>query len=936
MTDFNINVIVNPQPALSGTKKVDRQLQKLEKRGRSLNQVLRNSFAFIGVAAVVREIGRLVDSFTNAQNRIRLVTRDTVQLNAVTQQLFEISRRTRVGFEATVSIFTRTALATKNLGLTQRETLEFTESLNQAVIISGASAQEANAGLIQLSQGLASGTLRGDELRSVLEQLPKVADVIAKQMNVTRGELRLLGQEGKISADIVIDAFASAAEDLQRDFAGMTVTIGQAFLILRSNLIQFISQVNESIGLSRKFAEAIVFLGDNLDNLAKIAIIVGSAILTGFVKRGLLAAIAAVRTLTLAIAANPLGALAIAAVAVVTALVQFSDQISITNSGVATLADIIDVAFTSASEAIDTALASLFKLADFIPEVFQPILDFLSPIGDAFTTTFGDLEVSIGGVLRFTTRILDGFIGLWSGAFNAIVNVFSKLPEALGKFFIDAINAAIKPIETLINTVIDAINFVNKLSGLGELAGLGEIETISFSLLENQFKTGFSDLGEIASNSFVASYTTTFEDATNKFLEDVETKARQRLAAIKSIPDAGLDVRPEPEDRIPFAIREQLRLLDEEAKTLKLTNKERDIQNKLLAIERKLRTANTSIEGFRALIEARLRNNQALKEEASILDSIIQPQQALVDRQRALNALYDRGAISVSQLQEEMFQLNLTQAELNVSVGQGTFADGFILGISDMLESVRNFGSEAGAIFGDFFTQASEGFGKAIGDAIVFGDSLRESIGNVARQALASLIGGLVKLGIQFVLNATLGTALASTATAAGIAQAAAISSAFATPAALVSLASFGANSVPASAGIASTVAISQGLALALADGGFVSGAGGSRSDSIPAMLSNGEFVVNAKSTARFRPQLESMNNPSGFQAGGLVGNAGAANSAVSSAESDSQRGGGTKIINVLDPNLMEDFVASPQGERVIVNLIERNSSSITQILGNT
>ena len=197
MADFGIDVIVDPSRAESGMDKVDRRLKRTEKNAKRLGGALRRAFTLVGLIAAARQVGIFADSLTNVQNRIRLVTKNTAQLNAVTKQLFDISARTRTGFQATATIFSRTALAVKDLGLSLNETLGFTEALNQAIVLSGVKAQEANAGLIQLSQGLASGTLRGDELRSVLEQLPKVADLIADQLGVARGEfMSIIGPSG--------------------------------------------------------------------------------------------------------------------------------------------------------------------------------------------------------------------------------------------------------------------------------------------------------------------------------------------------------------------------------------------------------------------------------------------------------------------------------------------------------------------------------------------------------------------------------------------------------------------------------------------------------------------------------------------------------------------------------------------------------------------
>lgn len=119
----------------------------------------------------------------------------------------------------------------------------------------------------------------------------------------------------------------------------------------------------------------------------------------------------------------------------------------------------------------------------------------------------------------------------------------------------------------------------------------------------------------------------------------------------------------------------------------------------------------------------------------------------------------------------------------------------------------------------------------------------------------------MINLGIQFLVNQAIALATQNAATGAAVAQGSAIAAAFAPAAALVSLATSGANAIGASAGIAATTALAQGVALlGLRDGGIVAGPGGPRDDAVPAMLSNGEFVVNAAATRDNRALLEAIN----------------------------------------------------------------------------
>lgn len=268
MTDFPIRIIIDDRRVPAGARRTEGALRRIRRRASEVDVALRNAFTFAFVGVGVRQLSQLADSYTNVQNRIRILTDDQNELARITDELFRISDGTRTSFDATAEVYARTALAARNLGIAQSEVLEFTESLNQAVILSGASAQEANAGLIQLSQGLSSGALRGEELRSVLEQIPVVADVIAESLGVTRGELRELGQEGQLTSDVILTAFREAREELSDRFGRTVPTLGQSFTVLNNNLIEFIGNTDRATGVSSGLASSILVVAENLDNIA--------------------------------------------------------------------------------------------------------------------------------------------------------------------------------------------------------------------------------------------------------------------------------------------------------------------------------------------------------------------------------------------------------------------------------------------------------------------------------------------------------------------------------------------------------------------------------------------------------------------------------------------------------------------------------------------
>ena len=317
MTQFNIDVVVNTRPVERGMDRVDRRLEKTSQKSKKLinatatkralraiqtevdatgnkiagafdTKFLRGLFGFTGLGIVVREILQLGDAFTDAQNRLRLLVDGEEELTQKTRRLFEIARETRSSFTGTAALYQRVGLAAKSLGQDSADLERVVTNVNRAIILSGASAKEANNGLIQLAQGIAANRLSGDELRSVLEQLPKVADVIAKSMTetnlalgktgkdalVTRGQLRDLGAQGKITGEVVLKAFDNLAttDKLAAQFAKTVPTLSQALTVLGNSTIDVFASLNQGVPIMTGLAQATLLLADSLKVLAGAAL----------------------------------------------------------------------------------------------------------------------------------------------------------------------------------------------------------------------------------------------------------------------------------------------------------------------------------------------------------------------------------------------------------------------------------------------------------------------------------------------------------------------------------------------------------------------------------------------------------------------------------------------------------------------------------------
>jgi tape measure domain-containing protein len=230
---------------------------------------------------------------------------------------------------------------------------------------------------------------------------------------------------------------------------------------------------------------------------------------------------------------------------------------------------------------------------------------------------------------------------------------------------------------------------------------------------------------------------------------------------------------------------------------------------------------------------------------------------------------------------EEFLKVQMNQALDEYYAKQMSITDGMIAGLNRYLDEMQNMNSQASIMVSKMLDGLTNGFANSIGRAVVYSENLGDALKNVTREVGAGLISALVKLGIQWVINNTLGQTLAATSlattTAMTTAAATASAAAWAPAAALASLASFGANSAPAMAGMTATMTLSESMALmsmaGFKDGGFTGNIGTS---DIAGVVHGQEFVMNAQATAANRPLLEAMNRGAVAVSGGGATGAGA------------------------------------------------------------
>jgi len=968
----------------------DKLNNSTERSNRSLGSFIRTAAAFAGISFGGAAIVQASDAYTVLENKLRNVVDSERQLVTVTKEVFDVANRTRAPVQDTAQAFQRFDLALKQLGASQQESLQLTETVNKALVLSGSTTNEQASALLQLSQAFNKGKLDGDEFRTVMELMPSVADAIAKQLKVTRGELLELAPQGKITAQVMRDAFANAREEIAGKFAKTIPTLGQSFVVLKNSATQFFGEINKRLGITEAMSKGFLFLADNMKAVGVALAALTAALLVAFgpaILAGIGAATTAVKAFTLAIAANPIGALIVGLTTAIALFAAFKDDIKVSEDGVVSLGD----TFTAVFQIIGEVIA---PVVNFFKDVWNSAFNEVEGRASGFVGILGD---ALRNVVSIGKTIVNGYIALWVGAFNSIVQGWQLFPAALKDIVVGAMNFVIGAVETGINGVLNKLKSLLELANnAAEFLGANPIFNTDFSVDLSRFKGELSgaatELGNVFSDQFSKAFNTDFVgDAVSAVSERARKIANERIANEQGADaplrgegnaplrgeGAGAPLRGEGNAPAARQTSDQLKAAQKRADALAKVNRELDSELKLLGLlgpQRELQIQfeqinnellNKKITLTKDEASAIMNKLQTLQREKgiqeelnNIYESTFGQFQRISDGITAANSAYAAGIISADNYAQRLVMLNVEASKLRATMGDGTWADSFLGGLARVVEGYQGTIPAMSEAFGNLFTQLTDGFANSLGQAIVYGEDLDETLRNVARGALAELISSIIKMGIQWVITEGLkqgaiaattaatklqGATTIATTTAATAAQTTALATTTAasttaatttttawTPAATTaSIGSFGG---AAAIGLAAVLA-----AIAAAKGGFERGGftGGGGRREIAGVVHGQEFVMDAATTSRIGTNnLEALRTGvARVQRNGSQ--AGEGRSAPAAAPAPAP------VVNVpINAAVVQNKDAalaalkSSEGKSFIIEAIEENAGTVAKVIG--
>src|SRR5690606_22687810 len=325
--------------------------------------------------------------------------------------------------------------------------------------------------------------------------------------------LRKMGEEGKITAGIILDAFKNARDELEQRFDKTIPTISQSFQVLKNNVVDLIGQMDEATGVSGLISRALLFVAENLEVIAKVAVSAAAGLaLVGGTAAAINLTTRAVQALTAAIAANPVGFLLVVLTSATTALTLFRDQIKLGTDEVTTLGDLM----RAFGEVVGETFSAIWQWAQ---DTFGPLIQLVRDWG-------GEVDVGIIDILRLVATGVDTYIGAWRGAINAVIVLFQELPSALSDLMTRALN-------TVLGKIGDFVNAAGQLlSTITEFAGLGTIAAVDLRLT-NEHEGAARRLGEGIGNAFMEGFNRTSyaQDLLDRLTTRAQEIGRERAAA---------------------------------------------------------------------------------------------------------------------------------------------------------------------------------------------------------------------------------------------------------------------------------------------------------------------------------------------------------------------------------------------------------------------
>lgn len=429
-----------------------------------------------GIGAIKGAIESIQDTATEwaqVQARLKLVAGSQENAIYLNKQIFESAQRARGGYMEMADAVIQVSQSAHDAFPDPRKAVEFMEGIQKVFAIGGASKEAQKNAMLQLTQGLASGQLQGDEFRSIAENAPMIENIIAKSMGVSRGELKKLASEGKITADVIKNAIMNNMPEIEKQFESLPKTWGDHMQSIKNKAIRAFEPVFQRIS-DLANSDGIRELVDNVTGAIQTVApvfywlvgVIGETINTAVWAFNTLSNFVRQHSSIMYIAMMVLGGV-MAFYAIQAGIAAGRTIIAAGAMAIKAVADWAEtaalLAMILAQEGLNAALYAcpLTWIIGLIVAVIVIIYLAVEAINYFCDANISVLGIVVGAFWAFGSAIFNVFALGWNiiAAFvNFLANVFKDPLHAVGNLFIDIWNGIWQFVKARINDIIDAIN----------------------------------------------------------------------------------------------------------------------------------------------------------------------------------------------------------------------------------------------------------------------------------------------------------------------------------------------------------------------------------------------------------------------------------------------------------------------------------------------
>ncbi|HGH0387461.1 TPA: tape measure protein, partial [Clostridioides difficile] len=267
--------------AEAGFDRLERQIRESDNQQRKLNEDINKGASstdrlvgsakklaatYLGIRTL-GGLGNLSDQMTSTNARLGMINDGQQSDAGLNKMIFQSAERSRASYLDTAQIVSRIGMNAGKAFSSTKEIVGFAEQLNKKFVIAGASTEEMNSALLQLTQGLSSGVLRGEELNAVFESAPNIIQSIADYLDVDIGKIRGMASEGMLTADIVKNSLLAAAEQTNAEFEKMPYTFSQIWTSIKNNAIMIFGVIQKKIEQSMSSKGFRTFIDNFINSL---------------------------------------------------------------------------------------------------------------------------------------------------------------------------------------------------------------------------------------------------------------------------------------------------------------------------------------------------------------------------------------------------------------------------------------------------------------------------------------------------------------------------------------------------------------------------------------------------------------------------------------------------------------------------------------------